>query len=82
MYSLLQWQELVNKLFIKYYGIDINDTAFCEASYMKRYWTDCVRPYQAVNEWAYKYELHRLDSVDTPLSEVNELSVNQYMELK
>lgn len=82
MYSLLQWQELVNKLFIKYYGIDIYDTAFCEANYMKRYWTDCVSPYQAVNEWAYKYDLRRLDSVDTPLSEVNELSVNQYMELK
>lgn len=49
---------------------------------MKRYWTDCVRPYQAVNEWAYKYDQHRLDSVDTPLSEVNELFVNQYMELK
>ncbi|MGT3214580.1 TA system toxin CbtA family protein [Yersinia enterocolitica] len=68
MYSLLQWQELVNKLFIKYYGIDINGTAFCEAIYMKRYWADCVRPYQAVNEWEYKYDLRRLDSVDTPLS--------------
>lgn len=75
MYSLLQWQELVNKLFIKYYGIDINDTAFSDAGYMKRHWDDCVRPYQAVNEWAYKYVLHRLDSVDTPLSEVNELFV-------
>ncbi|EIK0049906.1 hypothetical protein LJS53_003427 [Salmonella enterica] len=75
MYSLLQWQELVNKLFIKYYGIDINDTAFCEVNYMRRYWIDCVRPYQAVNEWAYKYDLHRFDSVNAPLNESDELSV-------
>ncbi|EAN5731784.1 hypothetical protein OOP60_002031 [Salmonella enterica] len=75
MYSLLQWQELVNKLFIKYYGIDINDSAFCEVNYTRRYWIDCVRPYQAVNEWAYKYDLHRLDSANAPLNENDELSV-------
>ncbi|WP_353622265.1 MULTISPECIES: TA system toxin CbtA family protein [unclassified Citrobacter] len=50
VYSLLQWQELVNKLFIKHYGIGINDTVFCDVSYMKKYRIDCVRPYQAVNE--------------------------------
>lgn len=75
MYSLLQWQQLVNEIFIKYYGVDINDTAFCEISYMRRYWSDCICPYQAVNEWVYKYDLRRLDSVDNPLNETDELSV-------
>ncbi|MCB5323901.1 toxin [Yersinia intermedia] len=30
MYSLLQWQRVLNKLLHKHYGIDINDTAFSE----------------------------------------------------
>lgn len=49
MYSLLQWQRIVNKLFIKHYGININDTAFSEVDYARHYWDDCIRPYQAVN---------------------------------
>ncbi|WP_145931727.1 TA system toxin CbtA family protein [Yersinia bercovieri] len=75
MCSLLQWQQLVNQLFVKYYGININDTVFCEMNYTKHYWSDCTRPYQAVNEWADKHDLRRLDSIDNPLNETDELSV-------
>lgn len=38
-------------------------------------WIDYVCLCQAVNEWGYKYDLHRLDLVGTPLAEANELSV-------
>ncbi|QHB32840.1 hypothetical protein F0T03_12105 [Yersinia canariae] len=72
MCSLLQWQRVVNKLFMKYYGVHINDTAFCDINYARRYWSDCVLPYQAVNEWTYKYDLRRLDSIDRPLNENDE----------
>lgn len=75
MYSLLQWQRVLNKLFIKYYGIDINDTAFSEIDYARHYLDDCLRPYQAVNEWASKYDLRRLDSIDSPLSQKDESSI-------
>ncbi|EKN6161870.1 TPA: TA system toxin CbtA family protein [Yersinia enterocolitica] len=75
MHSLLQWQRVLNKLFIKHYGIDINDTAFSEIDYARHYWDDCLRPYQAVNEWASKYDLRRLDSIDSPLSQKDESSI-------
>lgn len=75
MCSLLQWQRIVNKLFIKYYGIDINDTAFCDIDYAKHYWRDCVLPYQAVNEWACKYDLRRLDLVMGLLNENDESEI-------
>ncbi|CNH70484.1 Probable toxin YpjF [Yersinia intermedia] len=75
MYSLLQWQLVLSKLFIKYYGMNINDTAFYEIDYARHYWDDCIRPYQAVNEWASKYDLCRLDSSDSPLNEKNESSI-------
>lgn len=72
MHSLLKWQKVLNKLFIKNYGIDINDTAFSEIDYARHYWDDCIRPYQAVNEWVSKYDLRRLDSSDSSLNENDE----------
>ncbi|HDL7632114.1 TPA: hypothetical protein PXO86_001056 [Yersinia enterocolitica] len=75
MHSLLQWQRVLNKLFIRYYGIDINDTAFSEIDYARHYWDDYIRPYQAVNEWASKYDLRRLDSSDSPLNKKDESSI-------
>ncbi len=75
MHSLLQWQRVLNKLFIKYYGINISDTKFYEIDYARHYWDDCIRPYQAINEWASKYDLRRLDSIDSPLNEKDESSI-------
>ncbi|HFT5242322.1 TPA: TA system toxin CbtA family protein [Yersinia enterocolitica] len=75
MYSLLQWQRILNELLHKHYGIDINDTAFSEIDYARHYWDDYIRPYQAVNEWTYKYELRRLDSIERPLNESDESSI-------
>lgn len=82
MYSLLQWQRIVNKLFMKYYGININDTAFCDISYAKRYWSDGVPPYQAVNEWVYKHDLRRLDLVAGLLSENDESEIKNQFKTK
>lgn len=79
MCSLLQWQRIVNKLFIKYYGININDTAFCDIKYAKRYWSDGVLPYQAVNEWVYKYDLRRLDLAMGLLNENNESEIKNQL---
>lgn len=82
MCSLLQWQRIVNKLFIKYYGININDTVFCDINYAKRYWRDGVPPYQAVNEWAYKYDLRRLDLVMGLLNENDESEIKNQFKTK
>jgi cytoskeleton-binding toxin CbtA-like protein len=55
--------------------MNVNDTAFSEIDYARHYWDDCIRPYQAVNEWASKYDLHRLDSSDSPLNKNDESSI-------
>ncbi|HHQ4308979.1 TPA: DUF2787 family protein [Serratia fonticola] len=64
MYTLSEWQYLLEQLFHRHYGITLNDTKFDDEEIIKQYWMACITPAQAVNAWANKYQLERIDNTN------------------
>ncbi|HBR1414601.1 TPA: hypothetical protein L9L57_005630 [Klebsiella pneumoniae] len=55
--SIFIWRILINYLFEKYYGIEINDTPFSEADVIKSYIKPGYSLLEAVNAVVQKYHL-------------------------
>jgi cytoskeleton-binding toxin CbtA and related proteins len=58
------WQTVAGALLSRHYGLTLNDTNLCEEVCVIALQEAGLRPYEAINDLAEKYDLERIDVSD------------------
>ncbi|SQC20581.1 toxin of the YpjF-YfjZ toxin-antitoxin system [Klebsiella pneumoniae] len=58
------WQTVAGALLSRHYGLTLNDTALCEEVCVITLQEAGLRPYEAINDLAEKFDLERIDVND------------------
>lgn len=53
--------KVADRLFQRHYAIGVADTGLCDLKAVEGFLADSVQPFEAVNQWAEKVDLHRVD---------------------
>lgn len=53
--------KVADRLLQRHYAIGVADTGLCEPKVIEGFLADSVQPFEAVNNWAEKVDLHRVD---------------------
>lgn len=74
------WQTVAGALLSRHYGLTLNDTDLCEEVCVIALQEAGLRPYEAINDLAEKFDLERIDVNDyqqlsPPISLAHELRV-------
>ncbi|MBE8598181.1 TA system toxin CbtA family protein [Xenorhabdus sp. BG5] len=61
---LTAWQVIAGSLLKRHFGLNLADTALCEADTVAELMAHGVQPFEAINELVDKYDLTRLSAQD------------------
>ncbi|MEQ1977007.1 TA system toxin CbtA family protein [Xenorhabdus sp. SGI240] len=61
---LTAWQVIAGALLKRHFGLNLADTALCEADTVAELMTHGVQPFEAINALVDKYDLTRLNAQD------------------